>query len=115
MSRFRPNMMDIQAEDLYAYMRATSSYLKNASNASLLANLKNFIVEQSEQAPSGGEGSCGSSPAKSSFGGSAGSFSPHKKPKQFDTRPGILAMRTWIITIDRQRGTVTISSVKNLC
>jgi hypothetical protein len=111
MLRFRPNMMDMQAADLYAYMRATSSFLRDVNNASLLANLKGFIVEQSEVTPAGGEGSsCTSSPAKSSFGGRAGSFSPHKKPKTFDTRPAALARTTWTITINRQARTVTIGS-----
>ena len=109
--RFRPNMMDTQAADLYAYMRETSSLYAEISDASLLANLKGFIVDQSEQTPAGGDGSscASSSPAKSSFGGRAGSFSPHKKPK-IDTRPAALARASWTINIDRQARTVTITS-----
>ena len=106
--RFRPNLMDTYSADLYAYMRATSSFLHDVTDKALLANLKRFIVDQSEL-PTAAE-SCPSSPAKSALGGRAASFSPQKKPKPLDTRPAILARKTWTITIDRQRGTVTLSS-----
>ena len=104
--------MDTYAADLFAYMRETSSFGRDLSDKALLANLKRFIVDQSElpAPPEERSESCQSSPAKSPFGGRATSFSPQKKAKALDMRPAILARKSWSINIDRQRGTVTISS-----
>ena len=103
-------MMHMLASDLYAHMRETSSYLRDATDKALLANLKRFIVDQSEKPVPAGEGFCPTSPGKSSPGNKASTFSPQKKPKVLDSRPAILARKSWTISIDRLRGTVTIAS-----
>ena len=103
-------MMHTFASDLYAHMRATSSHLQGASDKALLANLKRFIVDESEKQVPAGEGFCPTSPEKSSPGNKASTFSPPKKPKALDSRPAILARKSWTISINRLRGTVTIGS-----
>ena len=103
-------MMQMFASDLYAHMRETSSHLRDASDKALLANLKRFIVDQSERPVP--DGFCPTSPGKSSPGNKASTFSPQKKPKVLDSRPAILARKSWIISIDRLRGTVTIAGKK---
>jgi hypothetical protein len=109
--RFRPNMVSIEAETLFKYMRAHSSHLHDATQKALMANLKRFLVEQSEILEPD-IGACGAAGAtKSAFGGRT-SFSP-KKPKGPDARPAILARKTWTITIDRKRGLVTVGGDTN--
>ena len=106
-------MMYTFASDLYAYMRERSSHLQGASDKALLANLKRFIVDESEKQVPAGEGFCPTSPEKSSPGNKASTFSPPKKPKaldSLDSRPAILARKSWTISINRLRGTVTIGS-----
>ena len=109
--RFRPNMVSIEAQTLFEYMRSHSSHLHDATQKALMANLKRFLVEQSEiiEPDSGACGAAGGT--KSAFGGRT-SFSP-KKPKGPDSRPAILARRTWTITIDRKRGLVTVGGDTN--
>jgi len=108
--RFRTNMMATRAADLFMYMRATSSFLHSKSDKELMERMKRYLVDESEMAGADG----GSGPAvgvRSSFGSpGTTSFSP-KKPKGPDTRPAILARRTWVITIDKKRKIVTISGI----
>lgn len=101
-------MVYIEAERLFDYMRAHSSHLHDATQKALMANLKRFLVEQSELPNPDSEacGAAGGTPSRSAFGGRA-SFSP-KKPKGPDARPAILARKTWTIKIDRKRGIVTV-------
>ncbi len=70
-----------------------------------LENAKKFIVSQAEE--SNGEDGAAAA-LRTSFGGGKTSFSP-KKPKALDTRPAILARKSWTITINRENGTVSIS------
>ena len=101
-------MMATRAADLFMHMRANSSFLHSKSDKELMERMKRYLVDESEMAGSDG----GSGPAvgvRSSFGSpGTTSFSP-KKPKGPDTRPAILARRTWVITIDKKRKIVTIS------
>ncbi len=111
--RFRPYMLSVRAELLFEYMRSTSSTWRSATDLTLLGRLRSFIIEKAaEQSGTGrsAAGACGGSPSASAFpgGGSKGraAFSPKKKVP--DSRPGVLAIKSWTITIDRAAGTVTV-------
>ena len=104
--RFRPNMVSIRSEQMFEYMRAHSSCMHDATQKALMANLKRFLVEQSELLDPESE-NCTAGGSGSAFGGKT-CFSP-KKPKGPDARPAILARKSWIITIDRKRGIVTVA------
>ena len=110
-SRFRPNMVSIEAETLFEYMRSHSSHLHDATQKALMANLKRFLAEQSELPDPEGEACRAAGATKSAFGGRT-SFSP-KKPKGPDARPAILARKTRTINIDRKRGLVTVGGDAN--
>ena len=98
-------MVSIRSEQMFEYMRAHSSCMHDATQKALMANLKRFLVEQSELLDPEGE-NCTAGGRVSAFGGKP--FSP-KKPKGPDARPAILARKSWIITIDRKRGIVTVA------
>ena len=101
-------MMAMHAADLFTHMRATSSFLFSKTDKELMERMKRYLVDESETAGIDG----GTGPAvgvRSSFGSpGTTSFSP-KKPRGPDTRPAILARRSWVITIDKKRRMVTIS------
>ena len=103
MCRFRNNMFEMRAADLFAHMRTISSSFKEMTDKELMAKLKRFLVDQSEISKQPGDGGAvgGRSPGKTAF-------SP-KKPKGPDARPAILAHKFWIITIDRKRSMVTVA------
>ena len=112
--RFRPNMVSIKADLLFEYMRAHSSHLHGATQRDLMANLKKFLVEQSELAATTNNETCSAAGGtKSAFGGKT-LFSP-KKPKGPDARPAILARKTWTIKIDCKRGIVTVGGDLQCC
>jgi hypothetical protein len=55
---FRPHMLGMRAEDLFAHMRATSSLLNSMSDKELIEALKKFFIEESEAADTSGDGGC---------------------------------------------------------
>ena len=98
-------MFEMRAADLFAHMRTISASLNDATVKDLMANLKRFLVDQSEISKSAADGGAagGRSPGKTAF-------SP-KKPKGPDARPAILTHKFWTITIDRKRSIVTVAGL----
>ena len=106
--RLQPNLYTIRAESLYQYMRSHSTTLRDASDEELLAALKKFLAEQAINRAHGDGGyGGGASGSGSPFRGGRTTFSP-KKPKSADSRPAILARRSWAITVDPIRRMVTV-------
>jgi hypothetical protein len=116
-SPHRPFALTGIASNLLDKMRATSSLDPGSYHTMNLDNIKRYIISQAEEWTGGDDdGSSGAarggtpagSPHKTSFGGGKTSFSP-KKQKALDTRPAILARKSWTITINRDAGTVTVT------
>jgi hypothetical protein len=107
--RLQPNLYTIRAESLFKYMRSHSTTLRDATDDELIAALKKFLAEQAMNRAHG-DGGCGGAAgggSASPFRGGRTTFSP-KKPKSADSRPAILARRSWAITVDPVRRMVTV-------
>ena len=100
-------MVSTRTDLLYEMMRNSCSTWMTASDRELEANVKKFIADKCSDAEVEGGlgGSCAGSGGKSSFGGRT-PFSPKKKV--IDSRPAILARKSWTISINRMAGTVTV-------
>jgi hypothetical protein len=109
-SKRRPFLVTTDAASLFEMMRSMSSFNPGSAWQTMnLDNAKKFIVSQAEESNGGEDGAAAAStPHRTSLGGGKTSFSP-KKPKALDTRPAILARKSWTITVNRDNGTVTIS------
>ena len=106
--RLQPNLYTIRAESLYKYMRSHSTTLRDATDEELFAAVKKFLAEYVVNRAQGDGGyGAGAGGSESPFRGGRTTFSP-KKPKPADSRPAILARRSWSITVDRIRRTVTV-------
>ena len=89
-------------------MRSHSTTLRDATDEELIANLKKFLAEQASSTAQGEGGyGGGAGGSRSAFGGGKTTFSP-KKPKSADSRPAVLARRSWIINVDPVRKMVTV-------
>ena len=99
-------MVTIEADRLFEYMRDRLTHQSKTTPENLMANLRRFLVEQSELPETDSEACGAAGGTKSPFGGKT-SFSP-KKPKGPDARPAILARKTWTIKIDSKRGIVSV-------